>query len=175
MGAMFAAFVPFAAMSIGTSYDMISVKLPARNPTVTPTLRVPVVPYETEQSNDVSATHSLISHVVLPVRAPAVYPSSPRPDTDSTSVLFELVGTLALVQLAPRSSTKGSSSVNDSAQTFGATYDTISVAVPPCKPAVIDTRSVPCTPPTTRQRTLESDAHPSVVSHAVPPVRAAPV
>ena len=55
-----------------------------------------------------------------------------------------------------------------------ASYDAASVVVPAADPAVTDTRSVPCTPPTTRQRTLESDAH-SLDSHAVPPVRAAPV
>ena len=55
-----------------------------------------------------------------------------------------------------------------------ASYDAASVVVPAADPAVTDTRSVPCTPPTTRQRTLESDAH-ALDSHAVPPVRAAPV
>ena len=67
-----ARFVRLVMLSPGTSTDHTSVTLPALDPAVTDTRRVPIDPCAIWHLIDVSDSHSVASHAVCPTRVPAV-------------------------------------------------------------------------------------------------------
>ena len=89
-----------AALTIPTSYDQEALALPSLLPTVITTRRVPRVPCPAMHLTDVSDSHSVPSHIVLPSRARPVYVASPRLDpcivteTDPVPAAFIRLATL---------------------------------------------------------------------------------
>ena len=129
-------------------------KLPTSTPIERTSLLVPSLPCTVWHVNDVSETHLLPSHPVLPTRLLLVNPLIPIPapctvkDTDPVFARFCLCSTLS-----PTTST-----------------DQASVRLPPVCPAVNTTRRVPCAAGPDRHCTEVSELH-SVPRHAVKPSR----
>jgi hypothetical protein len=67
-------------LSTPTSIDRPELTLPYLTPTLIPTSWLPVTPRPTWHRRDVSASHVVRSHAVLPTRIEAVYVVSPRLD-----------------------------------------------------------------------------------------------
>ena len=72
-------FTPTVPQTADELNDTPSVTLPADAPTVTAVLNVPDTPLVTRHATDVSDTHPLASHPVIPDRPPALYPAVPSP------------------------------------------------------------------------------------------------
>jgi hypothetical protein len=75
-----APFILRMTLSMPTSIDRPELTLPYLTPTLIPTSRLPVTPCPTWHRRDVSASHVVRSHAVLPTRIEAVYVVSPRLD-----------------------------------------------------------------------------------------------
>ena len=67
-------------LSMPTSKDRPELTLPYLTPTLIPTSRLPITPRPTWHRRDVSASHVVRSHAVLPTLVEAVYVVSPRLD-----------------------------------------------------------------------------------------------
>ena len=67
-------------LSMPTSKDSPALTLPYLTPALIPTCRLPITPCPIWHRMDVSASHVVRSHAVLPTLVEAVYVVSPRPD-----------------------------------------------------------------------------------------------
>ena len=67
-------------LSMPTSKDNPPLTLPCLTPALTPTCRLPITPCPIWHRIDVSASHVVRSHAVLPTLVEAVYVVSPRLD-----------------------------------------------------------------------------------------------
>jgi hypothetical protein len=67
-------------LSTPASNDRPELTLPCLTPTLIPTSRLPITPCPTWHRTDVSASHVVRSHAVLPTPIEAVYVASPRLD-----------------------------------------------------------------------------------------------
>ena len=67
-------------LSMPTSKDNTKLTLPCLTPALIPTCRLPITPCPTWHRMDVSASHVVRSHAVLPTLVEAVYVVSPRLD-----------------------------------------------------------------------------------------------
>ena len=67
-------------LSMPASNDRPELTLPYLAPTLIPTSRLPITPCPTWHRRDVSASHVVRSHAVLPTLIEAVYVVSPRLD-----------------------------------------------------------------------------------------------
>ncbi len=65
-------------LSMPTSRDSPALTLPCLTPALIPTCRLPITPCPTWHRIDVSASHVVRSHAVLPTLVDAVYVASPR-------------------------------------------------------------------------------------------------
>jgi hypothetical protein len=68
------------ALSIPASKDTPTLTLPCLAPALTTTCRLPITPCPTWHRTDVSASHVVRSHAVLPTPIDPVYVASPRLD-----------------------------------------------------------------------------------------------
>ena len=99
VAARFAMASPLACVR---SADIVSVTLPSRSPTVSAASFVPFSPYPTAHRTDVSDSHPLLSHALLPVRPDADDPASPMLDpatvtlVDPVAATFDMPSKLAI-------------------------------------------------------------------------------
>ena len=149
-----ARFIPRTELEPPPSADTALVVLPCRSPAVTLTALVPPSPDPTPHRTDVSDSHPLLSHTLLPVRPETDAPATPIPPpttvmlADPVAARFALRSPLARVESA----------------------DIACVALPCRRPTVKAASFVPISPYPTAHRTDVSDSHP-LLSHALPPVR----
>ena len=72
-----ALFATLDTLTMMPSKDRLTVTVPSRTPTVDTRRRLPAAPCPVWHRTDESASHAVSSHVVTPVRAPAVKLASP--------------------------------------------------------------------------------------------------
>ena len=146
-----ARFIPRTELEPPPSADTALVVLPCRSPAVTLTALVPPSPDPTPHRTDVSDSHPLLSHTLLPVRPETDAPATPIPPpttvmlADPVAARFALRSPLARVESA----------------------DIACVALPCRRPTVKAASFVPISPYPTAHRTDVSDSHP-LLSHALP-------
>jgi hypothetical protein len=151
VAARFAMASPLACVK---SADIASVPLPSRSPTVNAATFVPISPYPTPHRTDVSDSHPLLSHALLPVRPDADDPASPMLDpatvtlVDPVAATFDLPSELAIPGSA----------------------DSAEVVLPCRRPAVRLAIRVPASLCPTLHTTDVCDAH-SLASQELPDIR----
>eukprot|EP00291_Cryptomonas_curvata_P005011 CAMPEP_0172206896 /NCGR_PEP_ID=MMETSP1050-20130122/33499_1 /TAXON_ID=233186 /ORGANISM="Cryptomonas curvata, Strain CCAP979/52" /LENGTH=241 /DNA_ID=CAMNT_0012886083 /DNA_START=1011 /DNA_END=1734 /DNA_ORIENTATION=+ len=95
-------------LSMPTSKDRLELTLPYLAPTLIPTSRLPITPCPTWHRSDVSASHVVRSHAVLPTLIEAVYVASPRLDPCTVTLDDPVAARLrrldTLTMLSPQSS-----------------------------------------------------------------------
>ena len=134
-------------------YDTISEPLDVLEPAVRLILNVLDDPAATLHTRDVSDSHVLTSHPVPPVRKLPLTPAAPK--LAQVTVRFMLPVPAAFP--APADFTTGPSA------------DKASVMLPPCWPAVTDTRLLPLTPDPAITTTAVSDTQ-ELLSHPDTPI-----
>ena len=98
-----ALFVLRMTLSMPTSKDTTTLTLPYRTPALIPTCRLPITPCPTWHRIDVSASHVVRSHAVLPTLVEPVYVVSPRLDpytvtlVDPVAARLLRLGTLTML------------------------------------------------------------------------------
>ncbi len=101
-----ALFVLRMTLTMPTSKDTTTLTLPYRTPALIPTCRLPSTPCPAWHRIDVSASHVVRSHAVLPTLVEPVYVVSPRLDpctvtlSDPVAARLLRLGTLTMLSSA---------------------------------------------------------------------------